>query len=251
MGAATCRIRAHARNKGAQGQWLPLSRPPHLIMCWIWRFMVTKNRMNLGGSKGRPKPAREPQALAGVGSAELVGRSAARLGGRECAPVEHEDGPVHGEVEQGDQGGHRPKQHRLGAVPPAEQEHDTARRRSSACSSAQSSGPWPACPVHRGRRQNRCTHGGRVVLHPAGPHQNLNSGRRRTNGRNSSSDLLGRVGPSSSGLICGLRSAGETMCSKGSCSGEQRLQDRAGQLSLQHLKSPRTLPLTSRSQGTG
>lgn len=149
MGAATCRIRAHARNKGAQGQLLPLSRPPHLIICWIWRFMVTKNRMNLGGSKGRPRPAREPQALAGVDRVQLVGRSAARLGGRECSPVEHEDGPVHGEVEQGDQGGHRPKQNRLGAVPPAEQEHDTARRRSSACSSAQSSGPWPACPVHR------------------------------------------------------------------------------------------------------
>lgn len=36
-------------------------------------------------------------------------------------------------------------------------------------------------------------------------HQNLNSGRRRTNGRNSSSDFEGSVGPSSSGSTCGVR----------------------------------------------
>ncbi len=39
----------------------------------------------------------------------------------------------------------------------------------------------------------------------AGAHQNLNSGSRRTKGRNSSSDLLGRVGSSSSGLTWGLQ----------------------------------------------
>ena len=72
--------------------------------------------------------------------------------------------------------------------------------------------------AHReGRRRPAAEGWGRGLT----THQNLNSGRRRTKGLNSSSALLGSVGPSSSGLTWGLHAGrrGAHACQSGDARG--------------------------------
>lgn len=124
-----------------------------------------------------------------------------------ASPVQHEDGPEDRHIKHGQEGGCEAQQHRLQAAPPAAA--DTAAGSTPPCVLVPiSSALWDTRLADRIKVRCGASRCFAVLLLPPAAHQNLNSGRRRTKGRNSSSDLLGSVGPSSSGLTWGLHMCG-------------------------------------------